>query len=44
VYYRLIDGAGELLRAADQVLEQAGENVGACPRYDCDAHAARTAP
>src|SRR4051812_8010109 len=33
VYYRLIDGAGELLRAADQVLEQAGETVGACPRY-----------
>jgi ArsR family transcriptional regulator, cadmium/lead-responsive transcriptional repressor len=33
VYYRLIEGVGELLGAADRVLEQAGETVGACPRY-----------
>ena len=33
VYYRLIDGVGELLAAADAVLGQAGATVGACPRY-----------
>jgi ArsR family transcriptional regulator, cadmium/lead-responsive transcriptional repressor len=33
VYYRLVEGVGELLEAADQVLVQAGETVGACPRY-----------
>jgi DNA-binding transcriptional ArsR family regulator len=33
VYYRLIDGVAELLGAADRILEQAGETVGACPRY-----------
>jgi len=33
VYYRLVEGVGELLGAADLVLEQAGETVGACPRY-----------
>lgn len=33
VYYRLIDGVGELLAAADALLKQAGETVGACPRY-----------
>ena len=30
VYYWLIEGVGELLAAADVVLEQAGETVGAC--------------
>ena len=33
VYYRLIPGVAELLAAADRVLGQAGETVGACPRY-----------
>lgn len=33
VHYRLMDGVSELLAAADAVLEQAGETVGACPRY-----------
>lgn len=33
VYYRLIDGVAELLGAADRVLAQAGDTVGACPRY-----------
>ena len=40
VHYRLIDGVGELLGAADRVLEQAGETVGACPRYGIDARRA----
>jgi len=33
VYYRLIDGVPDLLRAADLVLDRAGDTVGACPRY-----------
>lgn len=33
VFYRLIDGVADLLAAADAVLVQAGETVGACPRY-----------
>ena len=33
VYYRLVDGVGTLLAAADGVLAQAGESVGGCPRY-----------
>ena len=33
VHYRLIDGVDELLRAADAVLERAGDSVGACPKY-----------
>lgn len=33
VYYRPIEGVAELLGSADAVLEQAGETVGACPRY-----------
>ena len=33
VYYQLIDGVADLLAAADRVLDQAGETVGACPRY-----------
>ena len=33
VYYRLIDGVADLLIAADAVLAEAGETVGACPRY-----------
>lgn len=33
VYYRPIEGVAELLVAADAVLAQAGETVGACGRY-----------
>lgn len=33
VYYRLIVGVAELLAAADAVLAEAGETVGACPHY-----------
>lgn len=33
VHYRLIGGVAELLAAAETVLAQAGETVGACPRY-----------
>ena len=33
VYYRLIDGVVNLLAAADAVVAEAGETVGACPRY-----------
>jgi DNA-binding transcriptional ArsR family regulator len=33
VYYRLLDGVADLLAAADAVLAEAGETVGACPRY-----------
>jgi DNA-binding transcriptional ArsR family regulator len=35
VYYRLIDGVAELLAASDVILAQAGDTVGACPRYGC---------
>lgn len=35
VFYRLIDGVGDLLAATDVILAQAGETVGACPRYGC---------
>lgn len=31
VYYWLIDGVADLLRAVDVVVDQAGETVGACP-------------
>jgi DNA-binding transcriptional ArsR family regulator len=33
VFYRLTDGVTDVLAAADRVLAQAGETVGACPRY-----------
>ena len=33
VRYRLIEGVAELLAAADDILEAAGDSVGACPRY-----------
>ena len=33
VRYRLVDGVGELLRAADTILDRAGDTVGACPKY-----------
>lgn len=33
VFYRLTDGVADVLTAADQVLERAGDTVGACPRY-----------
>lgn len=33
VFYRLIDGVRDLLEASDRVLAEAGETVGACPRY-----------
>ena len=33
VYYRLLGGVADLLAAADAVLAEAGETVGACPRY-----------
>ncbi len=33
IHYGLVPGVAELLRAADHVLERAGETVGACPRY-----------
>jgi DNA-binding transcriptional ArsR family regulator len=40
VHYRLIDGVDELLRAADSVLERAGDTVGACPKYGYGRRAA----
>jgi DNA-binding transcriptional ArsR family regulator len=40
VYYRLVDGVAELLGAADRLLEQAGETLGACPRYGTEARRA----
>jgi hypothetical protein len=40
VHYRLVDGVAELLEAADRVLEQAGETVGACPRYGIESRRA----
>lgn len=33
VYYRLIEGVAELFAAADAVLAEAGQTIGACPRY-----------
>ena len=33
VYYRLIAGVADLLAAADGVLAEAGQTIGACPRY-----------
>lgn len=33
VFYRLISGVAEVLDGADRILAQAGETVGACPRY-----------
>ena len=33
VYYWLIDGVADLLAAADAVLAEAGQTIGACPRY-----------
>ena len=39
VYYRLIDGVAEVFAAADRILAQAGETVGACPRYGCGREA-----
>lgn len=33
VYYRLVPGVADLFAAADVVLTQAGETIGACPRY-----------
>ena len=40
VFYRLIDGVAEVLTAADTVLVQAGDTVGACPRYGTGRSAA----
>lgn len=40
VFYRLTDGVAEVLAAADRVLAQAGETVGACPRYGSGRQAA----
>ena len=40
VIYRLIDGVADVLAAADRVLSQAGETVGACPRYGAGTAAA----
>lgn len=33
VHYRLAEGVGELLAAADAILERAGDTIRACPRY-----------
>ncbi|MDQ3728440.1 MAG: metalloregulator ArsR/SmtB family transcription factor [Actinomycetota bacterium] len=33
VHYRLLPGVAELLMAADGILDEAGETVGACPIY-----------
>jgi ArsR family transcriptional regulator len=33
VHYRLLPGVAELITAADAILDEAGETVGACPRY-----------
>ena len=33
VYYRLVEGVADLLSATDRVLVEAGDTVGACPRY-----------
>ena len=33
VHYRLVDGVGELLTAAQAIIEHAGSTVGACPKY-----------
>jgi len=35
VFYRLIDGVADVFSAADRVLDQAGDTLGACPRYGC---------
>ena len=40
VYYRLIPGVAELLTVADGILTEAGETVGACPRYGSERAAA----
>jgi DNA-binding transcriptional ArsR family regulator len=40
VYYRQIAGVGDLLNAADRILETAGDTVGACPRYGSGAREA----
>ena len=40
VHYRLVDGVAAALAAADCILEQAGETVGACPRYGTGRQAA----
>ncbi len=34
VHYRLVDGVADVFAAADRLLEQAGDTVRACPRYD----------
>ena len=33
VFYRLTEGVADVLSAADRVLAEAGDTVGACPRY-----------
>lgn len=33
VHYRLLEGVVDLLAAADAVLTEAGQTIGACPRY-----------
>ena len=33
VHYRAADGVAELLAAADQILERAGDGIGSCSRY-----------
>ena len=40
VFYRLIDGVADVLAGADHVLAQAGDTVGACPRYGTGRSAA----
>lgn len=40
MYYRLTAGVAKVLAAADRVLAQAGETVGACPRYGSGREAA----
>jgi DNA-binding transcriptional ArsR family regulator len=33
VYYQLVPGVADLLSATDHVLAEAGDTIGACPRY-----------
>jgi ArsR family transcriptional regulator, cadmium/lead-responsive transcriptional repressor len=40
VFYRLVGGVADVFASADRVLDEAGETVGACPRYGVDAVAA----
>jgi ArsR family transcriptional regulator, cadmium/lead-responsive transcriptional repressor len=40
VFYRLVGGVADVFASADRVLDEAGDTVGACPRYGVDAAAA----